>query len=37
VLVGVKQTVEVEARRPLVLRLQDRLSVLQANLPDILG
>ena len=37
VLIGVEQTVEVEARRPLVLRLQDRLGVVQADPPDVLG
>ena len=37
VLVGVEQAVEVEARRPLVLRLQDSLGVVQTNPPDVLG
>jgi hypothetical protein len=35
VLVGVEQAVEVEARRPLVLRLQDRLGVVQALISSI--
>jgi hypothetical protein len=37
VLVGVEQAVQVEARRPLVLRLQNRLGVVQADPPDVLG
>ena len=37
VLVGVEQAVEVEARRPLVLRLEDRLSVVQPDPPNVLG
>jgi hypothetical protein len=36
-LVGVEQSVEVEARRPLVLGLQDSLGVVQADPPDVLG
>ncbi len=37
VLVGVEQAVEVEARRPLILSLQNRLGVVQSNPPDVLG
>src|SRR5215208_4916952 len=37
VLVGVEQAVEVEARCPLVLGLKDRLGVLQADPPYVLG
>jgi hypothetical protein len=37
VLVGVQQALEVEARRPLVLGLQDRLGIVQADPPDTLG
>ena len=36
-LIGVQQAVEVEARRPLVLGLQDGLCIVQADPPDILG
>jgi hypothetical protein len=36
-LIGVEQAVEVEARRPLVLGLQDSLCIVQADPPDILG
>jgi len=36
-LLGVEQAVEVEARRPLVPGLQDGLSVIQADPPDMLG
>src|SRR5215217_8220110 len=36
-LLGVEQAVEIEARCPLVLGLQDRLSVIQADPPDVLG
>src|SRR5919107_1932128 len=36
-LVGVEQAVEIEARCPLVLGLQDGLSVIQADPPDVLG
>jgi hypothetical protein len=35
VLVGVEQAVEVEARRPLVLSLQNRLGVVQADSADV--
>jgi hypothetical protein len=37
VLVGVEQAVEVEARRPLVLGLKDRLGVVKADPPYVLG
>lgn len=37
VLVRVEQAVEVEAGRPLVLRLEDRLGVVQPDPPDMLG
>jgi hypothetical protein len=37
VLVGVEQAIEVEASGPLVLGLQDRLGVVQADPPDVLG
>ena len=36
-LLGVEQAVEVEARRPLVLGLEDGLGVVQADPPDVLG
>src|SRR3712207_4500948 len=36
-LIGVEQAVEVEARGPLVLGLQDSLGVVQADPPDVLG
>jgi hypothetical protein len=36
-IVSVEQAVEVKARRPLVLRLQDRLGVVQADPADVLG
>ena len=36
-LVGIKKAVEVEASGPLVLGLQDRLGVVQADPPDVLG
>ncbi len=36
-LVGVEQAIEVEARRPLVFRLQDSLGVVQPDPPDVLG
>src|SRR5918999_4042254 len=36
-LVGVEQAVEVEARGPLVLGLQDGLGVVQSDPPDVLG
>ena len=36
VLVCVEQAVEVEARSPLVFRLQDRLGVVQPDPPDVL-
>ena len=34
---GVEQTIEIKARRSLVLRLQDRLGVVQADPPNVLG
>ena len=37
VLVGVEQAIEVEARRPLVFRLQDSLGVVQPDPPNVLG
>ena len=37
VLVGVEQAVEVEARRPLVFRLQNSLGVVQPDPPNVLG
>jgi hypothetical protein len=37
VLVGVEQAVEVEARCPLVLGLKDRLGVVKADPPYVLG
>jgi hypothetical protein len=37
VLGGVEQPLEVEARRPLVFGPQDRLGVIQADPPDVLG
>jgi len=36
VLVGVEQAVEVEARRPLVFRLQNSLGVVQPDPPNVL-
>jgi hypothetical protein len=36
-LVGVEQAVEVEARRPPVLGLQDSLCIVQADPPEVLG
>ena len=36
-LVGVEQAVEVEARRPLVFRLQNSLGVVQPDPPNVLG
>jgi hypothetical protein len=36
-LVGVEQAVQVEARRPLVLRLQNCLGIVQADPPDVLS
>jgi len=36
-ILGVEQAVEVEARRSLVLGLQDSLCIVQADPPDILG
>ena len=36
-LVGVEQAVEVEARRPLVFRLQDSFGVVQPDPSDVLG
>src|SRR5215203_3817058 len=35
--VGVEQAVEIEARCPLVLGLQDGIGVVQADPPDMLG
>ena len=37
VLVGIEQAVQVEARRPLVLRLQNCLGIVQADPPDVLS
>jgi hypothetical protein len=36
-LVGIEQAVQVEARRPLVLRLQNCLGIVQADPPDVLS
>src|SRR5919112_2745480 len=36
-LLGVEQAVDVEGRCPLVLGLQDSLSIVQADPPDVLG
>src|SRR5919199_62228 len=36
-LLGVEQAIEIEARCPLVLCLQDGLGVVQADPPDVLG
>jgi len=36
-LLGVEQTIEVEARRPLVLALKDRLGIIKSDPLDVLG